>query len=77
MYYVMGKSGSFIRIGSALALPDDEDENPDENKTTNIFEMKLGVKKKCINGMEQMAQGLPVQNLGCKCSFGQEILPRM
>ena len=43
----------------------------------NIFEIKIGVKKKCINGMWQMAQRSPAQNLGRKCLFGRKIRVRM
>ena len=72
MYYTMGDPG----VGSPIRFPG----NPNENglfQNANIFETKIGAKKKCINSMEQMAQRSPMPNLGRKCLFGREIRLRM
>ena len=39
-------------------------------QNTNISETKKGAKKKCINGMQQMAQRSPVQKLGINVHSG-------
>ena len=50
MYYAMGKSASFLRRESYLT-PSLMMKIQIFFQNTNIFETKIGAKKKCINGM--------------------------